>query len=703
MTRARRPDATGHLERDGVRIAWEVCGDGTPTVLLMPTWSIISSRSWKAQIPYLARHFRVVSFDGRGSGASGRPVGRTAYADAEFVADAAAVLDATATERAVVVGFSCGVPWSLQLALDQPERVLGIVAIGPAVGLVPGHEERTRHPFLEPQQGEDGWATYNRESWLHGDYDAFLRFFFGQIFTEAHSTKQVEDCVGWGHEIGAERLVDTEEARQLCRSPDFARQVARADVPVLVVHGDDDLVRPYAEGVALAEATGGSLVTVAGGGHAPHVRDPVLVNRLIRDFVDRVAPAPRRRTWTRGPRRPRRALYLSSPIGLGHARRDLAIADELRKHHPDLEVDWLTQHPVTALLERHGERVHPASAWLASESAHIEDESDEHDLHAFQAIRRMDEILVNNYLVFDDLVGEEHYDLVIGDEAWDVDHFLHENPERKRFAFAWITDFVGWLPMADGGAAEAALTADYNAEMLEQRARFGRVRDRSIFVGDPDDVVPASFGPGLPAIREWTEANFDFAGYVTGFDPLGDGDRERLRRSLGYGPDDLVCVVTVGGSGVGAALLHRVLDAVPTVRRAVPGLRFLVVTGPRIDPASLPRRRGVTVRGYLPDLHRHLGAADVALVQGGLTTCMELTAQRVPFVYVPLRHHFEQNLHVRHRLERYGAGRCLTYEEACDPAVLARALASELGRTPDWLPVETGGAARAAALLAELV
>ena len=60
-------------------------------------------------------------------------------------------------------------------------------------------------------------------------------------------------------------------------------------------------------------------------------------------------------------------------------------------------------------------------------------------------------------MVFSDLVEREHYDLVIGDEAWDVDYFLHENPELKRSPYAWLTDFVGWLPMPDGGAAEAAL------------------------------------------------------------------------------------------------------------------------------------------------------------------------------------------------------------------------------------------------------
>ena len=82
---------------------------------------------------------------------------------------------------------------------------------------------------------------------------------------------------------------------------------------------------------------------------------------------------------------------------------------------------------------------------------------------------------------------------------------------------------------------------------------------------------------------------------------------------------------------------------------------------------------------------------------------MELTANRRPFVYVPLRHHFEQNLHVRHRLERYGAGTCLEYDEAIDPDALAAAILTELGRDVDYKPVETDGAARAAALIASLL
>ena len=702
---ARPPDRSGFAEQDGVRIAYDVYASTTePTILLMPTWSIVHSRVWKMQVATLARRFRVVTFDGRGSGRSDRPMGASSYTPAEYAADALAVMDEVGVDTAILVSFSMGAPWALQVAADHPDRVDGLVAIA-AAGMEIVHPERMTHRWDVRLDTTEGWAKYNRYHWVEGGWDDFLQFFFNTMFYEPHSTKPIEDAIGWGRQVAPETIVDTiAGALEGARQRPLEEICGRVRCPVLVIEGSDDRIRPTAAGERLAELTGGQLCVVEGGGHAPQVRDPVFVNRLLQEFTDRIHPMPKSpRTWVRARRRPKKALYLSSPIGLGHARRDLAIVQELRQHHPDLQIDWLAQHPVTRVLGDAGESVHPASAWLANESAHIEDECADHDLHAFQAIRRMDEILVNNFHVFNDVVTDEHYDLVIGDEAWDVDYFLHENPELKRFAFAWMTDFVGWLPMPEGGDPEARLTADYNAEMLEQRARYRRLRDRSIFVGNPEDIVDDSFGPGLPSIREWTEHNFDFAGYVTGFEPPDEQERALLRSHLGYRETDLVCLVTVGGSGVGAPLLERVLDAVPLARQLVPELHFLVVCGPRIDPASLPRRRGVKIRGYLPDLYRHLAACDLAVVQGGLTTCMELTASRRPFLYIPLQNHFEQNFHVRHRLDRYDAGRCLSYDEARDPNFLAEAIAKELGREMNYRCVETDGAAHAAAMLAELL
>jgi pimeloyl-ACP methyl ester carboxylesterase len=700
QTRARYPDQEGYVERDGVRVFYEVYGDGEPTVFLLPTWSLIHSRHWKLQTPYLARHCRVVTSDGRGNGRSDRPQGAETYAIREFADDALAVLDATATECAVLVGVSCAALWGVALAAEHPERVAGAAFIGPAVPLAPPLPERTVYPFDGRLDTEEGWAKYNMQHWLR-DYRDFLEFFIGKCFTEPHSTKPIEDAVGWALETTPDVLADHDAGIDLPLGVDFRELCARVRCPVLVMHGDEDALHSHARGAALAEATGGQLVRLKGSGHFPQARDPVKVNGLVKEFADEVVPpAPKTRTWTRALSRRRRALYVSSPIGLGHARRDVAIAKELRKLHPDLEIDWLAQHPVTAVLEAEGERIHPASALLANESAHIESESAEHDLHAFQAIRRMDEILVANFMLFLDLVREENYDLWIGDEAWEVDYFLHENPELKSAAYVWLTDFVGWLPMDDGGEHEAFLTTDYNAEMIEHIARFPRIRDRAVFVGNPDDVVPNSFGNGLPGIRDWTEQHYDFAGYVTGFEPVSD--REKLRAELGYGPREQVCIVTVGGSGVGGHLLRRVIEAFPQAKANVPELRMVVVAGPRIDPASLPEHDGLEIRPYVHELYRHLAACDLAVVQGGLTTSMELTANARPFLYFPLRHHFEQSFHVHHRLERYGAGRRMDFETD-GPTEIAGAIAEEIGREVDYRPVETDGASRAAALIAELL
>jgi UDP:flavonoid glycosyltransferase YjiC (YdhE family) len=163
-----------------------------------------------------------------------------------------------------------------------------------------------------------------------------------------------------------------------------------------------------------------------------------------------------------------------------------------------------------------------------------------------------------------------------------------------------------------------------------------------------------------------------------------------------------VCIVTVGGSAVGAPLIRRILQSVPIVQARVPGVRVVVVAGPRIDPQSLGAPAGVEVRAFVPDLDRHLAACDLAVVQGGLTTCMELTAAGTPFLYFPLRNHFEQNFHVAHRLERYGAGRRMDYATA-DPDAIARAMIEALGTPARFRPVEADGAERAARMLAELL
>jgi pimeloyl-ACP methyl ester carboxylesterase len=288
--RAREPDADGFVDRDGVKLHWEAFGEGEPTLLLLPAWTVVHSRFWKAQVPCLARHLRVVTCDGPGNGRSDRPLASAPYGYEAEGRAAVAVLDATGTEQAVLVSLSMGAQWALWVAAHRPERVLGSVFVCPTLDLAPGGEAEAP-PFEEPYTSTEGWAKCNRHYWLERWPD-FLEFFFGWCFTEPHSTKQLEDCVGWGLETTPEVLIAMERAPV----PDEAtlrRWCGPVRVPTLVIHGDEDEVSRLRAGEALAAATGGALVVLEGAGHIPLARDPVRVNLLVREFVERL-PSGRR-------------------------------------------------------------------------------------------------------------------------------------------------------------------------------------------------------------------------------------------------------------------------------------------------------------------------------------------------------------------------------------------------------------------------
>lgn len=704
--RAALPHTTGRIDRDGVGLHYEIYGEGARTILFVPTWMFIHSRGYKAQIPYFSDRYRCITYDPRGNGRSDRPTSPGAFGQGNYVADALAVLDATGTQEAVVFGYSQSGPTCAMLASYHPDRVTAVISVGAHCPLVPRHAHNSEDSYNSDlgQTRPEGWQKYNRGYWLT-DFADFADFFSEQLFVEPHSTKQREDVRGWAEGTNGEVLAASMSAPY---SGDYGLDEAayrRITCPMLVVHGGKDPIAPVAAADRITELTGCEKVIFDDAGHAPHARYPARFNTIMRDFLARhlnppvPSPAPRRTSDRAGKKR---ALYLSSPIGLGHARRDLAVTRELRKLQPDLQVDWLAQDPVTRFLAANTETLHPASRLLANESAHIEEEAGEHDLNAFQAIRNMDEILIKNFMVFQDVLEQEDYDLVIADEAWDVDHYWHEHPGLKRAQIAWFTDFVGWVPMPENGPREAFLTTDYNAEMIGHVEGHPQVRDRAIFVGGPQDIVDLSFGDGLPRMRDWVPKHYEFSDYIIGTHPAKFGPRADLRAEFGYDDGRRTCIVAVGGSGVGAQLIRRILAAYPFARTRIPDLRMIVVTGPRLDPAGFDWPDGVESRAFVPDLDRHLAACDLALVQGGLTTCMELAAAGTPFLYFPLRNHFEQNFHVAARLERYNAGRRMIYADST-PERIAQAMLDELTSPRIALPVAQDGARRAAEMLADLL
>lgn len=161
---AAEPVSAGRLECDGVRIGYQVFGTGEPTILLMPTWCIVHSRVWKMQIPYLARHQRVVTFDGPGNGTSDRTSGPAAYTAAKHVAFTLAVLDATNTARAIAVCSSGGTHRTLRLAAEHPERVDGAVFIGPDTPLVTDPPDEVTKAFASGATSFTSNSSWQRPS-----------------------------------------------------------------------------------------------------------------------------------------------------------------------------------------------------------------------------------------------------------------------------------------------------------------------------------------------------------------------------------------------------------------------------------------------------------------------------------------------------------------------------------------------------------
>jgi pimeloyl-ACP methyl ester carboxylesterase/predicted glycosyltransferase len=678
-----RPVREGHVERGGVKSWYAVWGDHGPWIAFAPIFQITHSQMLKMTVPYLSNHFRVITMDGRGNGRSDRPLDAGAYSFDAYYEDFVAVLDAVGADRVAVIGVSVTSMTALRLAVEQPERVTHVVAAGGFAEFVTSDAARMADLQAEGELMREDWAAY-------------LCHFFALCFSEPHSTKAHEDAVRFGW---ATTNAVVEMARDGWRQAD-ARDLGRAvRAPTLVIHGDDDRRVPYDWGKRLHELVPGSrMLTIGGGGHLTPARDPVLFNRSVRDFV---AGAPRTSTWVRGMSRKRKALFISSPIGLGHVQRDLAIARELRKLQPDLDIDWFTVDPAARYLVKEGERLHPLTRRLANESSHFEHVAGEHDLSAFFALRTMDEIMINNFMTFSDLMEQEHYDLVIGDEAWDVDYYYHENPEQKRQPFVFLTDFVGCLPMSDD-ERERHLCADRNADDIEHVARFPYLRDAAIFVGNPADVTEQPFGPGLPSIREWTDRNFAYAGYTLPFDPASYADTERLRAKLGYRKDERLAIAAVGGTAVGRHLLRKIAQAFPHMKRREPKLKLVLVTGPRLEGEAFPDVEGLEIKPYVHNLFEHLACCDLALVQGGLSTCMELVATRRPFLSFPLARHFEQRVHVRRRLANYGADNAVDYHELTPQGLAERAVAA-MHAPVRYEPVEVGGAARAARLIADVL
>ena len=288
----------GAVNRSGIRIGYEVAGGGEPAAAFLPAWGITDRRMWAAQVAALAPHHRTIAYDGRGTGESDRPTDPAAYDVAELVADAVAVLEATASGRAVVVGSSLGGLVGFLLAAQRPDLVAGLVLIGGSVdfdGTAPSSLQRAAAAFddVVATGGADGWWRYNRHEWA-GDFPGFVRWFVDTALGAEATDEARADGLAGGLAAGAELLAASVAARSR-RHPaaqaELLRGLAgRIACPVLVVTGDHDAVVPPAWGAEQARVLRARHVVFRGAGHCPHVTRPIQTADVLSAFLAEVAP-----------------------------------------------------------------------------------------------------------------------------------------------------------------------------------------------------------------------------------------------------------------------------------------------------------------------------------------------------------------------------------------------------------------------------
>ena len=452
-------------------------------------------------------------------------------------------------------------------------------------------------PFDEPLETDEGWAKYNRHYWLDATTATSSSSSSARCSPSRTRPSRSRTASAGGSRPTPETLaLDLPRAAARTIADDVrARSAARVALP-----GARDPRRPttrsapHASGAALAELTGGALVDARRRRPLPararpgarQPADPRLRRRrraaAPRDLDARARPAASGRSTSR------RRSGSATPSATSPSRASCA------QLHPDLEIDWLAQHPVTAVLEAAGERIHPASR--AARQRVRATSSPSRPSTTCTASRRCagwTRSWSPTSWSSTTSSRDEHYDLWIGDEAWELDYFLHENPEREARRLR-VADRLRRLA-ADARRRRARGVPDRRLQRRDDRAH--RRASRACATGRSSSATPTTSSPDAlrpgPAARSATgpSEHFDFAGYVTGFDPAELGDRERAARRAR---------LPAGRAGLHRhrrRLGRRRVAAAPGDRRvpagqaAVPGLRMIVVAGPRIDPASLPRPR----------------------------------------------------------------------------------------------------------------
>ena len=397
--------------------------------------------------------------------------------------------------------------------------------------------------------------------------------------------------------------------------------------------------------------------------------------------------------------RSKKVLFVSIQGAMGHVTRDLAIARELRRAVPGVEIAWLAHRQAAQWLARRGETVLPEVEHVGDYNVLGSRIVNDFRLDLVGYIRITAHARRANARLVERVQRERRFALVVGDEIYETMAALAAGEIRIDCPVVMIEDFLrvealGWNPLV------RLAVWRINRRRLQELERTA-AQVTHLFVGEPEDIPAGRYGFLLSRCRDVARRHYRVIGHVVRFDPAELRDREALRRKLGYGPGPLVICAT-GGTAAGKELLALCGRALPLLRREMPDLQVTFVCGEvyRTAPPELPP--GATCHRFLDNIEEHYAACDLAVVVGGGTTSIELTALERPFLFFPLENQFDQQINVAGRVARHGAGVRMEYRTTT-PEELARAIRENLGRRVDATGIPFDGARRGAQAIAELL
>jgi UDP-N-acetylglucosamine:LPS N-acetylglucosamine transferase len=393
-------------------------------------------------------------------------------------------------------------------------------------------------------------------------------------------------------------------------------------------------------------------------------------------------------------------LYISGSLGLGHINRDIAIANQLRKLLPEVDIEWLAANPAVAVLEEAGEKLVSGADQYANENISAEKAAKGSSLNVLSYLLKAQGDWKKNGEFFLNLIAKKRYDLIVGDEAYEIGTALEEHPEMKKFPFAMIYDFVGLDAMTKNPLEHLGVYYWNLIWSRDYRLKRKPIEDLALFVGELDDVPNITFGFMLPKRREFAKVFNTFVGYVFPFDVAQYSDKQEIRKKLGYSDEPLL-ICSIGGTAIGKNLLELCGQAYIIAKEKIPNLNAVFVSGPRLSSDSLNLPKGIEVKGFIPRLYEHFAVCDIAIVQGGATSTFELTALRRPFIYFPLEGHCEQ-ANVSRILSNRGAGIKLRLSKS-SPELLADHILKAIGTNVSYPDIPKDGAQRAAQSLVQLL